>query len=155
MEPRRCEYCGKKLSPRRRSDARYCPTSRCRVGGYRERALRGTLLNAPRALYAARNPKRGARVILRWQAEGLPLVNNPWCQARAETLAYKIMKQRCSELRDQASERTMKTEEPSNTKEIVLGPFSRITLTDKVKYVGLAMIPAECGGGAVLVTGKD
>lgn len=155
MEPKRCEYCGKKLSPGRRSDARYCPTSRCRVGGYRERVLRGTHLNAPRTTYAARNPRGGAKVILRWQEEGLQLVKHPWCQARAEALAYKIMKNRCSDLRDQASERAKQTPEPDSTKEIVLGPFARITLSDRVKYVGLVLIPAECGGGAVLVTGKD
>ena len=49
----------------------------------------------------------------------------------------------------------MQSAEPSGTKETILGLYSRIALTDKVKYVGLAMIPAECGGGAVLVTGKE
>ena len=153
MEAKHCEYCGKKLSSRRRSDARYCPTSRCRVGGYRRRAAQnGTDTYAP---YNRRRPSRGTQVISRWQQAGMTLVPDPWCQAQAEKLAYELIERRCAERRREAADRLWKEHSPVGRKETIIGPGEPIVLPNKVRCVGLVLLPTECGGGAVLVTGTE
>lgn len=155
MEKRLCEYCGKKISSRRRADARYCPTSRCRVGGYRKRVQSGTYSTTTYVPYRQRGRNRGEQVIARWQEQGVEVVQDAWCQARAERLAYEIMERRCAERRQEAWAREWKESSPFGREEMILAPRERIQLSNKVRCVGLAVIPAECGGGAVLVTGIE
>lgn len=155
MDKKYCEYCGAKISSRRRSDARYCPTSRCRVGGYRQRAQRGSLSTESHAPYRRRSQRRAEQIITRWQDEGLDVVQDPWCQARAEKLAYELMESRCAERRREAWDREWKAHSPYGRDEKILGSSERIWISSKVHCVGLALIPAECGGGAVLVTGTE
>lgn len=152
MENRHCQYCGKKLSSRRRRDARYCPSSRCRVGGYRQRVKRGTNPAQHRTKEMQPGLKSNDRIIRRWQSTGQPVSGDAHCQARAEAAAYEVIARRFEDLRFEAMTRQCAARSPYEVSEVVVGPTERIYLPRNARCVGLALIRADCGGGAVLVT---
>lgn len=102
MENRQCQYCGKKLSSRRRQDARYCPTSRCRVGGYRQRVKRGTNPAQHHTQETQPGLKSIGRLVRRWQSTGQSVTEDAHCQARAEAAAYEVIARRFEDLRFEA-----------------------------------------------------
>lgn len=165
MAARHCWQCSKTLPRHLRADALYCPGSKCRVYAHRSRKVSGEdiprriVVDLPSVSVNERQPIT-PQVLAQLQGKrkqaGLPkLIQDARLQAKAEEHAYKILRERLSDLREAARDRAWAAEWVvlSDQEEQELGRFDQIEIPETATRIGLFVIPPDLGGGSVVLTG--
>lgn len=166
MAARRCWFCGKTLPRGLRSDAMYCPGSKCRVYAHRSRRLSGD--DIPRKVITIPAMPLDSRARLtpqvlaylqgkRKQAKLPKLIQDPRLQAKAEERAYKIMRERLWAMAEAARDRAFSAEWVvlSDREENEPKRNEQIKIPKDATRIGLFVIPPDLGGGSVVLTGRN
>lgn len=168
MAARKCCYCSKPLPRELRSDARYCPGSRCRVYAYRKRQSLGAKLPPTRRaaflqqFSAEPKPSKRSAVVdylqkKRTQAKLPLLVQDEYLQAEAEKQACEIMDDMINKMEFDARRRSYNAwgKWHFEQEEQFVHSHIKINISPKATHLGLAMIPDALGGGIVVYTARS
>lgn len=168
MAARKCFYCAKSLPRELRSDARYCPGSRCRVYAYRRRQRLGAKLPATRRAVFLREssaepkPSTRSKVVdylqkKRTQAKLPKLVPDAYLQAEAEKQACEVMEEMIDKMESDARRRSYNAwgRWHFEREDQFVRSHTKININSTATHFGLALIPDELGGGIVVYTARS